>query len=73
MTIEKIINEAWDNKEKINPQSSKEILDPISETFDLLDKGKIRVAEKKDDKWITNQWIKKAIMLSFRTNPMDTL
>ena len=47
MTIEKIINEAWDNKEKINPQSSKEILDSISETFDLLDKGKIRVAEKK--------------------------
>ena len=73
MTIEKIINDAWDNKEKINPQSSKEILDCINETFDLLDKGKIRVAEKKGDKWITNQWIKKAIMLSFRTNPMDTL
>ena len=73
MTTEKIINEAWDNKEKINPQSSKEILDCINETFDLLDKGKIRVAEKKGDKWIANQWIKKAIMLSFRTNPMDTL
>ena len=73
MTIEKIINDAWDNKEKISPKSSKEILESISETFDLLDKGKIRVAEKKGDKWITNQWIKKAIMLSFRTNPMDTL
>ena len=47
MTIEKIINEAWDNKEKISPKSSKEILESISETFDLLDKGKIRVAEKK--------------------------
>ena len=42
MTIEKIINEAWDNKEKINTQSSKEILDCINETFDLLDKEKIR-------------------------------
>ena len=73
MTIEKIINEAWDNKEKISPKSSKEILESISETFDLLDKGKIRVAEKKVDKWFTNQWIKKAIKLSFRTNPMDTL
>ena len=56
MTIEKIINEAWDNKEKISPKSSKEI-GSISETFDL-DKGKIRVAEKVD-KWLLINGLKK--------------
>ena len=39
----------------------------------MVDKGKIRVAEKKDNKWIVHQWIKKAIILSFRTNEMQTL
>ena len=42
----------------------------MKETIDLLDDGKIRVAEKKGDKWIVNQWIKKAILLSFRLNKM---
>ena len=69
-SFEKIINEAWNNKSQINSQSDKKILNVISETIELLDSGKIRVAEKKSNQWHVNQWIKKAILLSFRVNKM---
>ncbi len=67
--IEKLVNEAFSKKEKVDP-SNKEVKKLIDETIDLLDQGKIRVAEKKDDEWKVNQWIKKAILLSFRVNKM---
>ena len=72
-SFEKIINDAWKNKDQINQQSNKEIVNAISETIELLDGGKIRVAEKKNEQWKVNQWIKKAILLSFRTNEMECL
>ena len=68
--FEKIINEAWNNKSKINSKSDKKIINAISKTIDLLDSGKIRVAQKKSNEWLVNQWIKKAILLSFRINKM---
>ena len=71
--FEKIINTAWDNRQKIGSKSDQSIIDAIKKTIELVDKGKIRVAEKKDNKWIVHQWIKKAIILSFRTNEMQTL
>ena len=46
--LEKIIIEAFDNKEKINAKSDKSIIEAINETIELTDQGKIRVAEKKD-------------------------
>ena len=67
--IEKSINEAFSNKDKIS-KSDKKLNKLIKETIDLLDAGKIRVAEKKGDTWQVNQWIKKAILLSFRVNKM---
>ncbi len=69
-SFEKIINEAWNNKGQINSKSNRKLLNAISKTIDLLDEGKIRVAEKKDNEWTVNQWIKKAILLSFRVNKM---
>ena len=46
-SFEKIIDEAWNNKNQVNSNSDKKLLDAISETIELLDSGKIRVAEKK--------------------------
>jgi 2,3,4,5-tetrahydropyridine-2,6-dicarboxylate N-succinyltransferase len=69
-SFEKIINGAWDDKAKVNSKSSRKLLNAISKTLELLDEGKIRVAEKKSGEWIVNQWIKKAILLSFRVNKM---
>jgi len=68
--FEKIIDEAWNNKNQVNSKSNKKIINAINKTIDLLDSGKIRVAEKKNNQWHVNQWIKKAILLSFRVNKM---
>ena len=70
---EKIINEAFEDKDKINASSDKSIINTIKETIELTDQGKLRVAEKKDGTWIVNQWIKKAILLSFKINKMQIL
>ena len=67
--IEKSINEAFENRDKID-SSSKELTELVRETIELLDNGKIKVAEKKGNEWQVNQWIKKAILLSFRLNKM---
>ena len=71
--FEKIINTAWDNRDKIDSKSDQLIINGIKQTIELVDKGKIRVAEKKGNEWIVHQWIKKAILLSFKTNEMQTL
>ena len=71
--LEKIINESFENKEKINNNSDKLIIDAINETIELTDQGKIRVAEKKNGSWVVNQWVKKAILLSFKINKMEIL
>jgi len=68
--LEKIIVKAFEDKEKISENSDKKILDAINETIELTDSGNIRVAEKKNGIWSVNQWVKKAILLSFRTNKM---
>ena len=71
--FENIINTAWDNKDSINGQSNQSILDAIKETIEFVDKGILRVAEKKNNEWVVHHWIKKAILLSFKTNEMQTL
>ena len=68
--VEKIISEAFENRQNVSESSDKKILDAINETIELTDKGTIRVANKKDGKWSVNQWVKKAILLSFRINKM---
>jgi len=71
-SFEKIINDAWNNKSQVNSKSNKKLINAISKTIDLLDTGIIRVAENKDNGWFVNQWIKKAILLSFKINKMKT-
>ncbi len=66
--LENIINDAFENKEKINSSTSGEIRDAVNNTLNHLDSGQIRVCEKINNEWIVNQWIKKAILLSFRLN-----
>ena len=49
-SFQKIINEAWENKSQVSKNSDKKLLDAISDTINLLDSGKLRVAEKKNGK-----------------------
>jgi len=73
MSLENIINEAWKNKDQVNQNSDKNLKDTIDQIIDDLDSGKVRVAEKINGEWVTHQYIKKAIMLSFKIHNMETL
>jgi 2,3,4,5-tetrahydropyridine-2-carboxylate N-succinyltransferase len=67
--LEKIINDAFENRADISPSSvSAEVRSAVEEAINLLDSGKARVAEKTSGEWVTNQWLKKAVLLSFRIN-----
>ncbi len=68
--LEKIINDAFENKKEISSSSDKKIIEAINETIELTDQGKVRVANKENGVWSVNQWVKKAILLSFRINKM---
>ena len=71
--IEKIINDAWEIKNQINKNSDKSIIESINQIIEDLDQGKKRVAEKINGEWTTHQYIKKAVMLSFRIHEMEAL
>ena len=73
MSIENIINKAWENKDQVGPNSDQNLKDAINQIIEDLDCGKSRVAEKINGKWVTHQYLKKAIMLSFRIYPMENL
>ena len=73
MSLEKIINEAWENKDQVNQNSDKSLKDAVDQIINDLDNGKSRVAEKINGEWVTHQHLKKAIMLSFRLYGMSTM
>jgi len=67
------VEAAWETREAITPATVGEVRDAVDAALDLLDRGEVRVAEKADGKWIVNQWLKKAVLLSFRLNDMTTI
>ena len=71
--IEKIINDAWEVKDQINKNSDKSIIESINQIIEDLDQGEKRVAEKINGEWTTHQYIKKAVMLSFKIHEMEAL
>ena len=62
------IEAAWENRAGIGASTGGEVRDAVVEALALLDAGKARVAEKVADGWTVNQWLKKAVLLSFRLN-----
>jgi 2,3,4,5-tetrahydropyridine-2-carboxylate N-succinyltransferase len=62
------IEAAWDNRAEIGFSTEGQVRDSVEKTLAALDAGEIRVAEKKDGAWTVNQWVKKAVLLSFRLN-----
>ena len=61
MSIENIINEAWENKDQVSQNSDKSLKDAVNQIIDDLDSGKARVAEKINGEWVTHQHLKKAL------------
>lgn len=68
------IEAAFDNRDTVNYQTQGEIREAVEEALNLLDSGRARVAEKGEDgNWQVNQWLKKAVLLSFRLNDMQAI
>jgi 2,3,4,5-tetrahydropyridine-2-carboxylate N-succinyltransferase len=65
--LEAAIEQAWDARDTVTPASS-DVRAVVDQVLDLLDAGTLRVAEKRDGAWVVNQWMKKAVLLSFRLN-----
>ncbi|SDT89168.1 2,3,4,5-tetrahydropyridine-2,6-dicarboxylate N-succinyltransferase [Stappia sp. ES.058] len=68
-----IIDAAFEDRATIDAHTTGEIRDAVATALDLLDRGHARVAEKHDGDWVVNQWLKKAVLLSFRLNPMEVI
>jgi 2,3,4,5-tetrahydropyridine-2-carboxylate N-succinyltransferase len=70
MNLKKTIEEAWENRELLK---NKDVQETISEVVDQLDKGVLRVAEKKEGSWKVNDWIKKAVILYFPIRQLEII
>ena len=73
--LQTVIDAAWEDRAQCNFETKGEIRAAVNSTLGLLDEGKLRVAEKiagrtGADSWVTHQWLKKAVLLSFRLNDM---
>lgn len=66
--LQSVIDAAWDKRESMSLTSQGPERDAVNQALAMLDNGSARVAEKKDGKWVVNQWLKKAVLLSFRLN-----
>jgi 2,3,4,5-tetrahydropyridine-2,6-dicarboxylate N-succinyltransferase len=66
--LQSTIDAAWDARDTISPATTGSVRDAVIQALALLDSGKAQVAEKRDDNWHVNQWLKKAVLLSFRLN-----
>jgi len=72
--LERTIDQAFDARDGVDASTRGEVRDAVDEALTLLDRGEVRVAERRPDgQWAVNQWLKKAVLLSFRLNPMEII
>ncbi len=71
--LETTIEAAWEARATIDAATKGDVRDAVEAALTLLDVGKLRVAEKIGDTWVTHQWLKKAVLLSFRLNAMSLI
>ncbi len=64
--LQKTVEAAWEARDNVKADTRGPVRDAVEASLDLLDHGKARVAEKVDGEWIVHQWLKKAVLLSFR-------
>jgi 2,3,4,5-tetrahydropyridine-2-carboxylate N-succinyltransferase len=68
------IDASFERRDEIGPSTRGEVRDAVEAALDLLDRGAVRVAERSDNgAWRVNQWLKKAVLLSFRLNDMSVI
>ncbi|NMG66911.1 2,3,4,5-tetrahydropyridine-2,6-dicarboxylate N-succinyltransferase [Azoarcus indigens] len=73
-SLQKIIDDAFENRASLSPSAAPaEVRNAVAEVIAGLDAGSLRVAEKKDGAWVVNQWIKKAVLISFRLRDNEVM
>ncbi|HWA91195.1 MAG TPA: 2,3,4,5-tetrahydropyridine-2,6-dicarboxylate N-succinyltransferase [Rhizomicrobium sp.] len=65
-----MVEHAWENRKALGPATKGEVRDAVEQALADLDQGRLRVAEKQGGEWVVHQWLKKAVLLSFRLNDM---
>lgn len=72
--LETTINQAWEDRDQVSASTKGAVRDAVMDALNMLDNGSARVAEQKaQGEWTVNQWLKKAVLLSFRLNDMDVI
>jgi 2,3,4,5-tetrahydropyridine-2-carboxylate N-succinyltransferase len=71
--LQRVIDDAFERRDAINFGTKGEVRDAVEAALDLLDRGQARVAEKGPEGWVVHQWLKKAVLLSFRLNDMSVI
>jgi 2,3,4,5-tetrahydropyridine-2-carboxylate N-succinyltransferase len=72
-TLQTIVETAWEKRDSVSPATGGDIRAAVETALDLLDRGEARVAEKKNGEWVVHQWLKKAVLLSFRLHDMTAI
>jgi 2,3,4,5-tetrahydropyridine-2,6-dicarboxylate N-succinyltransferase len=71
--LKTVIDAAYENASSITPKTKGAVRDAVEAALDELDKGELRVAEKQGSAWVVHQWLKKAILLSFRLAELEKI
>jgi 2,3,4,5-tetrahydropyridine-2-carboxylate N-succinyltransferase len=71
--LQRLIDDAWEARERLSPSTKGPVREAVEAALEALDAGRLRVAEKIDGEWRVNQWLKKAVLLSFRLNDMGPI
>ena len=71
--LAKTIDDAFEQRNDVSPSTTGAVREAVDEALEMLDRGDKRVAEKQNGKWQVNQWLKKAVLLSFRLNDMSPI
>ena len=73
-SLEQTIERAFEERDGLGVDTRGEVREAVNAALDMLDRGDVRVAERRDSgEWHVNQWLKKAVLLSFRLNPMEVI
>src|SRR3954471_3605404 len=71
--LQTVIDEAWEDRNSLGTDTKGEVRQAVDAAITALDSGEARIAEKADGEWVVHQWLKKAVLLSFRLNPMEAI
>jgi 2,3,4,5-tetrahydropyridine-2-carboxylate N-succinyltransferase len=71
--LEPLIDQLWEKRDSLGPDTEIELRSVVGWALGMLDAGHARIAERVEGEWHVNQWLKKAVLLSFRLNPMEAI